>query len=147
MKLLRIAVLLILIGAVGFFVLGKPATQKTNPAPTPEKCSAIKIVSPEKNSKITSPLLVKVIINNTEECRWTVFEAQAGTVKIKDASGKELGQGVLKTTEEWTTDKPVNYEGEITFSKPASATGIIEITEENPSGRPNPQKISLNIDF
>ncbi len=129
-----------------------PTPTRTNERPIPTtkiavKCSAISVLSPRDNSKVITPLTVRVVVDNRGECHWTVFEAQAGTVTITDGLGKVVGQGVLKTAQEWTTPNPVTYTATITLSKPTTSGGTLTITEENPSGKENPQKHSVPVSF
>lgn len=127
-----------------------PTTTNERPVPTTaavKKCDAIAILSPKDNVKVVSPLAVRVTIDNRGECHWTVFEAQAGTITITDGLGKVVGQGVLKTTQEWTVETPVTYTAVVTLSKPSTSGGTLTITEENPSGKADPQKHSIPVSF
>lgn len=161
---ISIIVLLVVILPVLFFISSRqskritevvptsgPTPTRTNEQPVPTKsavkCSAISVLSPRDNVKISSPLTVKAVVDNRGQCHWTVFEAQAGNVTITDGLGKVVGQGVLKTTQEWTTPKPVTYTATITLSKPTTSGGTLTITEENPSGKENPQKYSVPVSF
>lgn len=128
-----------------------PTPTKTNEEPVPTKvafrCDAITILSPKDNAKIASPLTVNATVDNRGECHWTVFEAQAGTIEITDGLGKVVGKGVLKTTQDWAVSTPVTYTATITLSKPSTSGGTLTITEENPSGKANPQKHSTPVTF
>lgn len=128
-----------------------PTPTRTNEQPVPTKiaikCSAISVLSPRDNAKITTPLTIRVVVDNRGDCHWTVFEAQAGTVTITDGLGNTIGTGVLKTTQEWTAPNPVTYTASVTLSKPTTSGGTLTITEENPSGKENPQKHSVPVSF
>lgn len=128
-----------------------PVLHQTSPsAPThtpTSPISCLRIISPQKNQLIISPLTVTVVVDNTSNtCHWTVFEAQAGTIEIVDDEGTTIGTSALKTTDNWMTNKAVTYEGIVIFTKaPASDNIVLQITEENPSGKPNPQTVTLPL--
>lgn len=158
-KVLYVLIILIIAGFVGFYFVEKqtskppstsvtPTIEVATPTMTDETpCRAIKIISPQPLDKISTPTTIKAIVDNTGNCHWTVFEAQAGTVALKDSNGNTLGKGVLTTSEEWTAAKPVNYTAKIVFSKPLSKNGELTITEGNPSGKPNPKTITETVTF
>lgn len=85
-----------------------------------------------------------MIVDNTKkDCHWTVFEAQAGVAELRDSAGNVIGQAALKTTDDWTLQKPTPYNAIINWQqKPKPGNITLTITEENPSGKPNPQEIS-----
>lgn len=120
----------------------QPVTTKSTPP-----CTAITIKNPKDNDKLGTTLIVKVIVDNTGQCHWTVFEAQAGTVVITDGLGKIIGKGILTTQEEWTKATPTTYTATITLSKASTSGGTLTITEENPSGKPNAQKYTIPVSF
>lgn len=109
-------------------------------------CDALSNITPRSGTKITSPLTVTVTVDNTKSCKWTVFEAQAGTLTIKDSNGKALGTGILTTTGEWMTEQPVTYTGTIEFSEPATDDVTLVITEEDPSGEGG-QTVSIPLTY
>lgn len=127
-----------------------PTTTNERPIPTitsANTCNAVTVLFPKDNAKVASPLDIKVTVDNRGECHWTVFEAQAGTVEVTDGLGKVIGTGVLKTTQEWTVPTPVTYTATITLSKPSTSGGTLTITEENPSGKADPQRHSIPVSF
>lgn len=129
-----------------------PTPTRTNEKPVSKttvikRCDAISVLSPKDNVKVVSPLTIKVTIDNRGECHWNVFEAQAGTVTITDGLGTVIGTGILKTAQEWTTPNPLTYTAVITLSKPSTSGGTLTITEENPSGKANPQKHFIPVSF
>lgn len=98
-------------------------------------CDALTNITPQSETKITSPLTVNVTVDNTKSCKWTVFEAQAGILTLKDSTGEILGSGTLTTSSEWMTEQPVVYTGIIEFTEPATDDVTLIITEEDPSGQ------------
>lgn len=117
----------------------------TTPAPT---CQPLTVITPKSGEKITSPLSISVIVDNTacSSSHWTVWEAQAGTVTLEDNNGKVLGRAVLKTQDDWTLQKPTPYNAVIQYSaRPDSGNLKLIIQEENPSGKPNPKSITVQL--
>lgn len=150
-KLLIIVPLVSFFLLVGYFLGNRQLSEENvsqNPQPTmPEICNALSKLSPMPGQKVTSPLTVTVTITNTNTCKWTVFEAQAGTLTLKDKTGQILGTTALTTVDEWMTDQPVNYTGTITFAKkPATTDLILIITEEDPSGQ-GAQEINIPLTY
>lgn len=101
-------------------------------------CEALTVNAPGKNEKITSPVTITVTVDNTNpKCRWTVFEAQAGTMQLQNAEGEVIGKAVLTTDEDWMTDQPVTYSGEMMFDTTLATPKLnLVITEDSPSGEP-----------
>lgn len=68
------------------------------------------------------------------------FEGQL-FAKIETDNGTVIGQGPLKTEGDWTTEKVLNFRGELKFSVPTGVqTGKLVIENDNPSGLPENQK-------
>ena len=130
-----------------------PANTPTRPSQPQARSTgctpkALEVVSPLPGSTQTLPLQVSVIVDNGSHpnCPWTVFEAQAGVIQLIDRTGIAVGSGVLATTQDWMTDDPVGYSGEIpniAVVPPGDATLII--TEEDPSGMGDAQTIEIPI--
>ncbi|MDE2588186.1 MAG: hypothetical protein KGL95_00755, partial [Patescibacteria group bacterium] len=95
-------------------------------ATTKPECFSLSIISPKPKEKVTSPLSISAIVDNADKnCHWTVFEGQAGKVVMTDALGNVLGNSILKTTEDWTAVKKVNYSSTLIFSKPTKNNSLI----------------------
>jgi hypothetical protein len=109
-------------------------------------CNALTNITPGSGTKITSPLSVTVTIDNTQSCNWTVFEAQAGILTLKDSNDEILGTGTLTTTSEWMTEQPVVYTGTFEFTKPATDDVTLIIEEEDPSGEGS-QTVSIPLTY
>lgn len=117
-------------------IIGYLLCSQTPSSKTPPVCDALTNISPKSGDKVTSPITVTVTIDNTKTCKWTVFEAQAGTMEVKDTNGQILGTGTLTTTSEWMTDQPVEYTGTISLSgTPATNDIVLTIKEDDPSGQ------------
>lgn len=149
--------LLFLIPAMLLLGQGCPISNPSDQAPTnamPEQpepmvqesgCTpkALMVTAPLPGAHVTLPLSVNATVDNEghPDCHWTVFEAQAGVVQLLDKDGIALGSGTLTTSDDWMTDAPVDYAGEIpalSLITPGPATLVI--TEENPSDL-NPSQI------
>ncbi|MCX6721004.1 MAG: hypothetical protein NT026_00100 [Candidatus Staskawiczbacteria bacterium] len=85
----------------------------------------------------SSPMTIKGYV--TGKNGWAGFEGQVGTVKLLDASGKELANGVLTATTEWTT-LPTNFETTLNFSSAKAQSGTLVFHNENASGLPEKDK-------
>jgi hypothetical protein len=111
-------------------------------------CSALQITSPQKGQQATSPLTVTAIVDNTNhKCHWTVFEAQAGSIEVRNSKGQVIGKGKLTTQAAWMNEQPVTYTGTVTFnSAEATPSLTLVINEENPSGQPG-QQINFPLNY
>ena len=98
----------------------------------------IKILEPAPTTIVSFPIIVTAEVNNRdvpENCRWTVFEAQAGSVTLADSSGTVISTGVLKTLDDWMTDGPVVYKASLNLANgPKTKDLMVTINEEKPSG-------------
>src|SRR6185369_5308191 len=148
-KIIFIVCLMLVLGGLFFFTLQNKTAQQQAAKPAEDSCPNLTITTPKQGTKITSPMTVTVIVDNTksQSCHWTVFEAQAGTMTLTDSTGQTIGTGVLTTTSEWMTDKAVIYNGTINLTKiPASSYITLTVTEEDPSGKGGKQ-ITLPLKY
>lgn len=123
-----------------------------------QKCG-LKVTFPTIGTTASFPLPIKGIIDNrnrtTLGCSWTVFEAQAGTVRAfaninnqgwksvsywaDNQSGAIAGPIPLMTTGDWMTESPVNVSGTVWLDPkvgkiPVGTPMKLVIEEEDPSG-------------
>jgi hypothetical protein len=109
------------------------------------------INAPLPQTVVSGPISISAVVDNTNMdqlgCSWTVFEAQAGTIELKDSNGTLLGFGLLTTTSDWMTTAPVTYIGMVTPTAPIpSGTQLSLIfTEENPSGEGIPDTLTVPV--
>ena len=104
------------------------------------------VQSPNLDIGTSFPIYVEGVVDNRDsgECRWTVFEGQAGKVEAFDTENNLVSDGVLKTVEDWMTDEPRNYKAILNLHKaPVSRDLKIVITEEDPSGEGMSEKIEF----
>lgn len=146
-KLLFIAFVFLLIGGIIIWYTKFYSASKQPKSVISNPSCAVTVVSPHAGSSITNPLSVNILVDNSKpHCHWTVFEAQAGVAKLVDNTGLLLGQAPLKTTDDWTLPKPVAYNVTISYTnKPATGVVNLILTEENPSGKPNPQQLTIPL--
>ncbi len=156
MKILRIFILLgILTALIIPFLRFTPLEPSIPPSPTPTQtvkkaaCQAITVKNPLPDQKVNPPqLTVTVVINNTNPlCHWTISQGNAGTLELQDENQNTLATGKLTTTQDWTENKPITYEGSIPVNTVGTGIANLIITEENPMGQDNPQTISIPLIF
>lgn len=108
------------------------------------------VSSPLSNTTVAFPLSISAVVDNTNSaslgCGWTVFEAQAGVVKVMYGT-TQVGMGILSTTSNWMTSSPVPYTGAVTLSSAVvSGTPLtLVIEEENPSGEGTPDTLVIPV--
>jgi hypothetical protein len=74
--------------------------------------------------KFLFPFTVSGIVNNTKYkelgCSWGVFEAVAGTIQVKDETGKVISNDAPFTTnnQDWMTDPSSVYTGTLLLEDP-----------------------------
>jgi hypothetical protein len=155
MKNSFIAILIIIIIALGAYTLTKnkamaPSEGGNQQIGAASNCG-LTVDSPLPGSTVTFPLTINATVDNTKMstvgCSWTVFEAQAGGVEIKDQSGNVLAQAPLTTTSDWMTTAATPYKATISALSNPSYTGPLTLvfTEDNPSGGPNPDTLSVQV--
>jgi hypothetical protein len=107
--------------------------------------------SPLPGTIVTFPLTIQTVVDNTQSaklnCSWSVFEAQAGSVTVKDTGGHIVGKGVLKTTANWMTTAATPYTATISSITHPAYTGPLQLTftEDNAAGKPNPDTLSFVV--
>jgi len=127
----------------GKFLLSKEQATVT-PLPTPDltnspqatpsfvnrKDNLIQVVSPLAFSSISSPVKV------SGQARGFWFFEASFPVKVVDAKGTVLGQGIAQAKTNWMVEDFVPFELEINFAKPSTETGFVILEKDNPSGLP-----------
>lgn len=108
------------------------------------------VSDPTPDSVVAFPLTIKTIVDNTDMetrgCAWTVFEAQAGTVKVLDSTNTEVGMGILTTTEDWMTTSAVHYSSQVSLVGTPSGKNLkLVFEEENPSAEGTPDTFIMNV--
>lgn len=97
-------------------------------------------------TKLNIPVESPLSVSGQATGPW-FFEASF-TAEIQDENGTVLGEGVMTAEENWMTEELVPFQGEIEFSNPTTASGLLVFKSANPSGLPENQKrISFPIRF
>lgn len=107
-----------------------------------EKQDLIRIDSPRPNVTVNSPLTV------TGEARGYWFFEASFPIRIYDANGKELGWAIAQAQDEWMTEDFVPFRASLVFEKPTTATGLLILEKDNPSGlSENDDKLEVPVVF
>ena len=147
MKNLVIALAVIIVVLLGVLIFYNPAqgpTIPTTPTGTTSPDGHVVVMSPAPNATITSPFVVQGAVTGGG---W-FFEATF-PIKVLDANGTVIGQGLAQAKSDWMSTGTVPFSASITFTKPATATGTIVFTKDNPSANPvnNGQPFDIPIVF
>ena len=130
-KIFIIIIIAILAVVGGIFI---SQLSKTKPS-TPSTEQGILVSSPKINEKIKSPLEIK-----GDARGYWFFEAEF-LAELYDANNNFLGGAILTAKDDWMTENFVPFEGELTFSQPATSLGTLKVLSANPSGLPEHQRI------
>lgn len=103
----------------------------------PNACGIV-INSPNIGDEVGNTFTVYATVDNTNRvdlgCGWTVFEGQAGLVRVYDESGFSVGSALLTTKGEWMTSGPVDFQAEIQIDiQPKNENLIMLIQEDDPA--------------
>jgi hypothetical protein len=103
----------------------------------------LRIETPLPQARITSPVALK----GTARGMW-FFEASF-PIRIRDASGATIGEGIGTAVGDWMTEAYVPFFATVAFSpQPSGSAGTIVLMKDNPSGMPeNDDSFSLPIVF
>lgn len=95
-----------------------------------EKRDLIRIENPRPNTTIASPLILK------GEARGTWYFEASFPVDLYDADGNLLLQTFAEAQADWMTEDFVPFQKRIVFGTPPTATGVLVLRKDNPSGLP-----------
>ena len=140
-RIIYFLLFLAVIGALVYFltvrVTTAPVGEFQNPYP-----DLIKIISPQPNTIIKSPLVIR-----GEARGFWYFEASF-PVKLLDANGHELAVKPVQARGEWMTENLVPFEAELNFTAPAGECGTLVFERDNPSGLPeNAAEVRIPVCF
>lgn len=97
---------------------------------------------PQPDTLIQSPLSIE------GEARGNWYFEASFPVKIVDATGSIVAQGVAHALENWMTTEFVPYQVTLTFTPPSSSdTGTLILTRDDPSGVRTPEELHIPIHF
>jgi Immunoglobulin-like domain of bacterial spore germination/Sporulation and spore germination len=94
------------------------------------KDDLITLDSPLPRGSVQSPLTIR----GKARGNW-YFEASF-PVKLYDANRKLLSQGIAQAQSDWMTTEFVPFVATLTFTPPSTATGMLVLEKDNPSGLP-----------
>ena len=123
-------IIIIVLGGVVYSLYFKPKEEKEE-----GKKEGILISSPKTNEKIKSPWKIE-----GQARGFWYFEAQF-PVDLYDAYNNFLGRAILRAKDDWMTENFVAFQGELSFSPPATSSGTLKFLSDNPSGLPEKQKV------
>ena len=143
-NILVLVVLALIIIALTFILFLPKNSEAPSQNNNNNASGGIEIFSPKANVVVMSPLK---ITGKTSGNGWIGFEAQVGTVKLLDETGKVLAVGILTAQGEWM-QQVVNFETTLSFTTPATTSGSLVFYNENPSGEAEKNKtFSLPVKF
>lgn len=99
------------------------------------------VEKPVADSYVSFPTKVEVTVDNTKSdtlgCSWTLFEGQAGVVKVIDQNGVQIAVSPLTTSEDWMTNGPVHFTAEFDLKNALSSGTLLmfQFVSEDPSGQ------------
>lgn len=107
-----------------------------------DKGVTIKIYSPSKGTKVTTPL---VIIGEVPG-NWS-FEASFPVV-LKDSNGNVVAQAPAQLLGDWMTTELVPFSLKLPYTTPVSGNGSVTLQKDNPSGlSQNDDSVTIPITF
>ncbi len=142
-----LGIVVLIIGAVSYFVFSKPtATQpqtqnQTQITPLPYS-NEILVTSPTQNEKVISPIKI------TGKAKGTWYFEGTFTAELFDSNNTSLGTVQVNAKGDWMSEEFVPFEGDLTFTSPATKMGKLIIKKDNPSGLPeNEKKLEIPVTF
>jgi hypothetical protein len=93
-----------------------------------EKIDMIRIEFPRPNDSIKSPLTIR------GEARGNWFFEADFPIRLFDGEGREIGTAIATAQEDWMTENFVVFMATLTFETPQTATGLLVLEKDNPSG-------------
>lgn len=136
----------VIILAVGLFLLPAPAEAPLTPQPAPLPTAEAPFTS--ENVKVTSPLpkaSVPKTFTVSGQARGTWFFEASFPVQVRDKDNNKVGQGIAQAQSDWMTTDFVPFTTNITvtgYSGPAT----LVLLKDNPSGLPeNEDAVSFPV--
>ncbi len=90
----------------------------------------IHLFDPTEDASIYTPLTI------VGEARGAWFFEGSFPVRLYDAAGTLMAEGVATSSEGWMTEDFIPFEATLTFSAPTTETGTLVLVKDNPSGDP-----------
>jgi len=143
--IIGLAIVVLIIGAVSYFVFSKP---KVNEPPTETQTTSlpysdeIQVVTPAQNEKVISPIKI------TGQAKGMWYFEGTFNAELFDSNNTSLGNTQVNAKGDWMSESFVAFEGDLTFSSPATKKGTLVISKDNPSGlAENEKKLTIPVSF
>ncbi len=108
-----------------------PSLPSTDTSPSTSSTSdTIHVTTPTAKTRISSPITVM------GEARGNWFFEASFPIELQDANGKRIANTVAQAEADWMTTDFVPFRATLTFSAPATPTGVLILHRDNPSGLP-----------
>lgn len=146
-KTVIVIIVVIVIALIGFsiYFLSKNGNKEISVFPISQKNKGdlIVVVSPVKDSLVSSPLSV------AGRVRGNWFFEGSFPIILTDLDGKILAEGHASAQGDWMTNDFVKFIGTLQFDKPTDTTkGILIFRKNNPSGDiQNDDSYEVSISF
>jgi len=138
--IIGVVLLLIVVGWTLFSNLS--GQQSSSDIPNAQKDDLIWVDYPLPNHPVQSPLTI------TGKARGNWFFEASFPVKLFDAHNNIIAQSPARAQGSWMTTDYVPFTVTLTFPKPSTATGMIILEKDNPSGLPaNANELHLPVTF
>ncbi len=143
MKKTVTVIVVIVVATIGFFLYSYLKDNGVSIAPSAVKEDIIIVVSPIKDSRISSPLSV------AGRAKGTWFFEGSFPLILKDQDGKIIAEGHVSSQGDWQTENLVKFIGTLQFDQPPSGqNGTLIFKKDNPSDLPqNDDSYELPIIF
>lgn len=128
MKKAVTVVVIVIVIIIGIFLYSYLKDNGVPIAPSTTREDTIIVVSPIKDSKISSPLSV------AGRAKGTWFFEGSFPLILKDQGGKTIAEGHVSSQGDWQTENLVKFIGTIQFDQPPSGQkGVLIFKKDNPS--------------
>jgi len=124
------AIAVLVVGAFIWMSFAPAPVPNTNGNATTTPDNMIRVTSPQPNATVASPLHI------TGEARGTWYFEASFPVRLEDANGTVLAQAPAQAQGDWMTTEFVPFAVDLPFAAPATATGVLIVEKDNPSGLP-----------
>ncbi|KKW14205.1 MAG: hypothetical protein UY54_C0021G0003 [Parcubacteria group bacterium GW2011_GWA2_50_10b] len=145
---LIVIALLVVLGTGAYFALRSPESvippgnNGGDATTTPTQNALIRVDSPLPNAVVTSPVTV------SGEARGNWYFEASFPIKLLDANGRLLAQAPAQAQGEWMTTEFVPFRLSLPFATSTTATGILVLEKDNPSGLPeNAAEVRIPVRF
>lgn len=99
-------------------------------------------ITPLPGTKVTSPLVVK------GEARGSWYFEASFPVRLEDAGGTVVAQGIAQAQGEWMTENFVPFIATLSWTGTTTGNGLLKLIKDNPSGLPeHAGEIEIPITF